>query len=561
MLKLASLLFVVVLFPRGAIAQEAADPTAPTPDARETAVALNYCRAAFHRIRKQPTRDVLAEEQDKILNNINLDGIADREVIQLYSSVLDEINQVSFADYERKLVRGYHNTTMQKKIVWDVLAIGADAATGQYGNAVRSGANSWWDYRAMSYNRDRDLLKIDRARMTAVVEKSSQFLDTFWQMAQKKHIPDRWLVRADDLDALDEAMQERDAEVRLRVLKRMDPFMEAYPPYLYYLARTQQELGQLFAASNTYSRLVDLGDRHFRKDDMLATGLANRAAIQDYLGQSDCVASAERALRYSTEVWEANLVCARILQRHEQFAAAEDAILRNLDVELESEQSRVFLVALYEVSGEHEKLLQQLSDPQIVAGIPAPVLLRCAAALGQERTPPHVLQTVVDSLEGHPRVQFGPDDFVLTASSGWLLNLAVMRVVYRGKELPAPEVTAGNGYYQLRYAGQFDWGNPLGQTEGVADFEVRLSYPDRTEVRLALGSESTTDANGLTRRITARPGSSSTLRISSIEVGTTRVATNPDPDLEAEPVSVDQGDRPVNIPLPPREATRSSDLQ
>src|SRR5262245_57039052 len=108
--------------PASARASAAAPPGAPTakaaslpaPDARETAVALNYCRAAFHRIRKEPTKSVLAQEQEKILNNINLDGIADHEVIVLYSSVLDEINQIGVADYERKLSRQYHSTTIQQ---------------------------------------------------------------------------------------------------------------------------------------------------------------------------------------------------------------------------------------------------------------------------------------------------------------------------------------------------------------------------------------------------------------------------------------------------------------
>ena len=50
--------------------------------------------------------------------------------------------------------------------------------------------------------------------------------------------------------------------------------------------------------------------------------------------------AALKALEQSTDVWEANLVCARVLQRHRQFAAAEDAVLRNLDVGLEQEQSR-----------------------------------------------------------------------------------------------------------------------------------------------------------------------------------------------------------------------------
>ncbi|MFP6769334.1 MAG: hypothetical protein VB859_14260, partial [Planctomycetaceae bacterium] len=70
-------------------------------DRRATAVALNYCRASFHRIRKNPSKAVMLEEQGKILNNLNLSGIADQEIIKLYSAVLDEIHQVEIAEKER----------------------------------------------------------------------------------------------------------------------------------------------------------------------------------------------------------------------------------------------------------------------------------------------------------------------------------------------------------------------------------------------------------------------------------------------------------------------------
>jgi hypothetical protein len=542
----------------------AASAAAPAVDALQTAVALNYCRASFHRIRKYPTRDVLAEEQEKILNNINLDGIADREVIQLYTAVLDEINQIIVADYERRLAQQYHNTVMQRKFVWDALAIGADVASGEYGDAVRHGVNSWWDFRIMDYQKDSELLKIDKLRLVNVVQKSSLFLDTFWQMTQKKHIPDRWLVRADDLDALEQAMREPDPEVRLRVLKRMETFMEAYPPYWYYVARTQQQLGQLFAALNTYAKVVELGGGHFRKDDMLATALSNQAAIQDYLAQPSAGETARQALVHSTDVWEANLICARVLQRQGDYAAAEDAILRNLDVGLETEQSRVFLVVLYESGNQRDKLLRQLNDPQLVARLPAPVLLRCAARLGQDSTPPDVLRTVVDSLEGQPRVQFGPDDFVLQASSAWLLNLASLRVYYQGEELSNPEVTAGNGRYTVRYASRFDWGNPLGPAPVSPEFEVRLTYPDHTEVRLVLGVSDPAASTPAARIVTSRV-TGSTLRIAQIEVGDERTTTTN--ELETSPMpletSVPESATPdltpsVEIPLPPRTEPAAS---
>ena len=58
---------------------------------RNTAVTLNYCRAALHRIRRAPSKNVLLEEQQRILNNLDLNQIDDPEVITLYRSILDEI--------------------------------------------------------------------------------------------------------------------------------------------------------------------------------------------------------------------------------------------------------------------------------------------------------------------------------------------------------------------------------------------------------------------------------------------------------------------------------------
>lgn len=543
-------------------------PGQPAPDAMQTAVALNYCRASFHRIRRFPVRPILAEEQEKILNNINLDGIVDREVIQLYTSVLDEINQIPLADYERRLANKYHDTIQQKKFVWDILSIGTDVATQHYGSAIRTGVNSWWDFRVMDYQQESDLLKIDKARLASVVQKSAQFLDTFWQMAQKKKIPDRWLVRGDDLDALDAAMREPDAEVRLRILKRMEPFMEAYPPYWYYVARTQQELGQLFAAINTYSKVLTLGAGHFRKDDMLATALANKAAIQDFLQQPSAAETAEKALTYSTDAWETNLICAQVLRRNGRFTAAEDAVLRNLDVQLETEQSRTFLVALYDIAGQRDKLVRQLSDPQIAASVPAPILLRCSARLGKDATPPHVLRTIVGSLEAYPRFQFGQDELILKASSAWLLNLATIHVYHDGVELAGPDVSAGSGYHQLRFAADSDWGSPLDPSSRNLEFELRLVYPDRTDVQLVLSSSSDLGGSSGTlplpaRSVTSRMTGGPTLRISQIIVAdevppdpTARPKATPSaaPDTEI-PVGPGIASTPVSaadIPLPPR---------
>ncbi len=529
-----------------AVATVASDASRPVSaeQAKATAVALNYCRAAFHRIRQSPSKVVLAEEQEKILNNLNLSSIQDPEVINLYSGVLDEINQIGLADYERKLLKDNFKNTTRRKITWDALAFSTDLATAQFGSAVRNGANSWWDYRVTTIQKDIDILKVDRARMTAVVQKSSQFLDTFWRLAQKKQIPDKWLVRGDDIDALDKAVRETDPVVRHRVLKRMGGFMEAYPPYWYYLGRTQQELGELDDAMQTYDQLVKLGDNHFRKDDMLATGLANKAAIQEYLNDATAVATARQALEKSTDVWEANLVCARVLQRHRQFADAEDAVLRNLDVGLEADQSRVFLVSVYYHAEDRGKLAKVLADPEF-ASLPRPALVRCAALLGADQTPPNVMRMVASSIDAQPQLTFGQDEIILHASDAWQLPLAHMQASVNGIELTAAHAATINGGHELRLRPARDLGSPIGGSQKF-DLKLNLSYPDSSTVSLTMAvSDEGARGSAQTRMTGFRGPSSPTLRVSSIQIGDKTISVAGGPVAEA-PAAL-----PPEKPAPP----------
>jgi hypothetical protein len=508
-----------------ACADDAAADQAEERQRYRTAVALNYCRAAFHHIRKTPTKAMLVQQQQQILNNLNLDGINDPEIIRLYTAVLDEIGDIEIADRERSLMQQQYRRNLTRKITWDALAFGTQIATANVGGAVKTGADSWWDYRNETIRHERDVLRVDTKQLDGVVQKSSMFLDTFWKLAQNRKIPDRLLVRGADLDRLDEAMQQQDPEVRLRILARMEPFMEAYPPYWYYVARTQQAMAQWADATDTYRRLAELGDGHFRRDDMLATGLANRAAIEDFLGQDTAVATAEEALKYSTEVWEANLLCARVLERHERLAAAEDAILRNLDVGLETHHSRICQVSLYYHSGQQQKLADVLTDQQVVSTLPMSVVIRCAALLGPEKTPSQVRRVVAGSIEGRPRVNFGTDDFLLTASPAWQLDRAEARLIYNGQEVRATDPNLTETSHQLRFATPRNWGNPFRRAGTRPQVSVLLTYPDATTIRISFDGTVQSEATELPMPRVTTP---TPLRLATIDVDDSRLAIQVD---------------------------------
>jgi hypothetical protein len=457
---------------------------------RAAAVTLNYSRAAFHRIRRNPSVRVLWEEQEKILNHLNLNGIADADIVKLYAAVLEEIAAVQLADRERELLRERYARQYQRDLSLNALSLTAQVVTAQYASAVRTGASSWWDFRTHTQNRELDLFRVDKERIKGFVDKSTQFLDISWRMARERNIPDRWLVRGDDLDKLEEAWRETDPTVRLRVLKRMEPFLECYPPYWYYLARTQQSLGQLIAASHTYARLAELGRGHFRKDEMLAAGLANRALILTYLGQPGAEQAAREALVHSTDVWTANLICAAVLQRHRRFQEAEDAILCNLDVGLERSQSRVALVALYSEAGEHAKLAGQLADPVLVRELPPGLLTACACQF--QEPPPLVAHVLQKTLLATPRYNFGRDDLVIQAAGNWRLNHAVLTLHYGEQFFTEPRIFVQGDVVTASFEGVAEFSRPGEFPEAV----LTIQYVDAPAVKVTLQVQGSVGALG-----------------------------------------------------------------
>ncbi|MEZ6040297.1 MAG: hypothetical protein R3C20_07310 [Planctomycetaceae bacterium] len=414
--------FLLILFGNSAsIADEPSGASGAESVRRQTAVTLNYCRAALHRIRRAPGKDVVVEEQQRILNNLDLNQIDDPEVISLYRAILDEIGQLSISERERTVIDEQFRRGMQRKMGTEIFVIGAQVATGQLGSVIQSGANSWWDYRSTQIKRDSDLWNVEKSQFSGLMNRSSTFLDSFWRLSRKNDIPDRWLLRDQDLDQLSDVLSEPDGERRLRMLGRLEKFMECYPPYWYYVARTQQQLGQLDEARRTYLRLAEIGDGHFRQDDMMASSMANLSLILEQNGDQNAVAMAQKAYDYSNRNWEANLVCAWVLGRHQKYRDAEDLILCNMDYKLENDQSTIALVSLYYHSDDKARLAELLENESIVARVPIPGLLLCAKSLGPDQLPRSAQHYLSSTLVATRRFTGGRNAISLAAVSGWKL--------------------------------------------------------------------------------------------------------------------------------------------
>lgn len=518
--------------------------------AQATAVALNYCRTSFHRIRRYPYKRVLLEEQQQILNNLDLNGIADEEVVRLYTTVLQEISQVQIVARERKVIKERHRRVFYRQLSLTALDLTAQLATAHYAAAVRTGAASWWDFRAMGYQTELDTWKLEKQQILALTDKSALFLDTFWKLARKRNIPDRWLVRSTDLDKLDEAVREPDLAVRLRVLKRMENFMECYPPYWYYVGRTQQQLGQLFAAADTYRELTELGRGHFRKDEMLAAGTVNRAVIQQYLKQPAADATARDALKFSMDGWEVNLMGADVLRRNGQFELAEDAILRNLDVELERPQSLAALLIVYHDWKQKEKLAARLASLDVIGDVPMPALLHAARLLADDRLPAPLISHLRSSLGGQIDLHFGRDDLVFTALPNWQLTSARVSVIVGRQTLTRPLQSNVRDRREVRFRRVIELGSPLKPpTETLPPLLLVLDYPDGLKVRVHL--HDTTRGTKIKTQPTAR--SPYRFVISHIEVGETTLRLVPLARTTEAPPTLPPSEtppKPITTPKP-----------
>lgn len=539
---------------------------------RKMAVTLNYCRAALHRIRRAPSKSVMLEEQQRILNNLDLNQIDDPDVISLYRSILDEIGQVEISDRERIAIEQQVREGLHRKLGTDIFVIGAQALTGQIGSVIQTGAGSWWDYRSTQIKRSNDLWQVDKTQFSTFMARSSTFLDSFWRLSRKNQIPDRWLLRDQDLDQLADVLNEKDPGRRLRMLGRLEKFMECYPPYWYYLARTQQELGDLEAAALTFETLAEIGRGHFRQDDMLASCMANLSLIQETRGDPAAVASAISAFEFSSRNWESNLVSAWVLGRHQKYSEAEDLILCNLDDELERDQSSLALVSLYYQSENRSRLAELLEDEKIVERVPVPGLLLCARLLGPNRIPRAAENLLTSSLQAN-RVQSGRVNAVsVIAGSAWKLAEADAEIEDGSLVFhPAGQRSTAQGT-EYSFVTSLDAGaRPL----SGESMTMTLRYPSTPAIQIVLAvpqedhSEPAGDRNSARRKTFFRnplptnrgpvprvAGStrSGSYRIQEIEVDGVRLSFRPmpdafEPEAEEERRAIRQQDDDEELPV------------
>ena len=201
---------------------------------------------------------------------------------------------------------------------------------------------------------------------------------------------------------------------------------------------------------------------------MMASSLANLAVIQTFLDQPGADKSARQALAHSPDVWQANLMAAQVLEKHGELKDAEDAILRNIDVDLETTRSTVALVGMYYRQHQSEKLAQALADEDTLAALPILSLMQAAAELARTHpVPPATIQRLRTSIRVAVEPKFGDDDLIIACDPVWQSELAQVAVVFPGPANTTRAIrhssleTHPSGETVIRFSGVVDGGNPL----------------------------------------------------------------------------------------------------
>ena len=222
---------------------------------------------------------------------------------------------------------------------------------------------------------------------------------------------------------------------------------------------------------------------------MMASSLANLAVMQTYLNQPGADKSARQALAHSPDVWQANLMAAQVLEKHGQLKDAEDAILRNIDVDLETTRSTVALVGMYYRQHQSEKLAQALANEDTLAALPILSLMQAAAELARTHPiPPATIQRLRTSIRVAVEPKFGDDDLIIACEPAWQSELAQVAVVFPGPADAARAIrqssleTHPSGETVIRFSGVVDGGNPLRPSAPqLAGTTLLFEFPQGTQ--------------------------------------------------------------------------------
>ncbi len=195
---------------------EAADD-APAPDSAagvDNVKALNHFNMSLYKIANYNNKAVLDEEYDTINNDLKLDSIADRKIVDIIRQLMDALTSLKISEMERNRMQEAYQQ-MQEELLMRMLQSGGQAIVSQAGQtlASKNPATKIPVVAAVSLMastpsivasvnkpledlaRQRQMLEdfsweLDKEKLKSLNELNKQFLSTYWEFLHDANIPD-----------------------------------------------------------------------------------------------------------------------------------------------------------------------------------------------------------------------------------------------------------------------------------------------------------------------------------------------------------------------------------
>ena len=354
-------LIIILLIPTFAFAES-------NDDALLSALALNYCRNSLVKIQSYNDRIVLDEEYNNIINNIDLSKINDEEIIELLEDLMDTLSYFKLQEgdkarlmkkHERKVSNAFYSSFSG---VTNVIYAGggnpyaiAAAAVTQVGGAYSNYRKNLGEYRE---ELDDKMWELEKGAIEQINDIQKSFLRNSWVLMKKRDIPDSWRLTDSQLNEYVEILKDENVDRRLRKLKRVSKYFDAYPPYWYYFGVSSMEGKNKSNANEAFNKFDQIRKGFFREDNVYTSALMNKILLLDPKNDTEEIINLlSKMVDQSTKDWRKNLFAALKYAQCGHFKEAKGLIQINIDNEKNVSLNMRVLGELYMLENNNEKLL------------------------------------------------------------------------------------------------------------------------------------------------------------------------------------------------------------
>ncbi len=348
-------------------------------------LALNYCHMSLVKILAYQDRIILDDEYNNIINNINLSAIEDEEILTILKHLMDTLTEFKLAEGDKDiLVKEYDKhvslafyTAMQMNPINVLIGKGTDMITetlniGPTLKSLLSIGGPYEHYRKYikEYREtlDEKLWKLEKKTIKRINGTRKDFLESYWKLMKKYHIPDEWRLTESQLQRAINIFKETDVEKRLRQLEDIQHHFSVFPPFWYMLARTAQDSDRYEKALAIYEKIEQDRLPFFREDHEFASALMSKVVLLQTLEeqQSEVFAQVEGKIDIPKDLlgitqnspfdWRKNVFAALQYMKLKDYDAARALVIRNIDNEKEVSANSRILGDIHALSHDEETL-------------------------------------------------------------------------------------------------------------------------------------------------------------------------------------------------------------